>query len=236
MNAFALALLLAASPAPAATPAAAAVSTSSPEAAALATKVQKTYNGLFDYNADFSQTITMKNAPAAGPKSTGHVWIKKGGKMRWEFVSPEKKTIVSDGKSLWMYDPEENQVIEQDHLEQSTSVTALNFLEGLGDVTKDFDVALGTLPADAAAKDGQLLVLTPKPDSDIQLSRLELEIDKKGLADEVFLVDGLGTVTRITFIGGKPNMALKDDRFTFDIPKGAEVIKPNLSMQPPKGE
>src|SRR5438445_12200946 len=97
-------LLLAATTPPASTsspkPAAVTPSSSSKDAAAWAAKVQKAYIAVKDYQADVTQQTSLKSAVTPGQTMTGKVWIAKPGKMRWEFESPEKKTIVSDGSTM----------------------------------------------------------------------------------------------------------------------------------------
>lgn len=199
------------------------------DAAVWATKVQKTYETVKDLSADFQQVTRFKGADKTGPMTTGTIEVKKPGKMRWEFGTPEKKSMVSDGKTLWMYDGEENQVVVNEFMQQTTSVTGLNFLEGLGDLKKSFDVTLAAAPADATAKDAVFLSLAPKDASDVQFTNILLAVDRKtGLANEVFLTDPMGSVTRLTFTNLVRNKALPDSRFVFEIPKGAEVIKPQL--------
>ena len=216
-----------AAPAAPPTPAAAAVATNDP--AVWATKVQKTYETVKDLSADFEQVTRFKGAEKTGPKSTGTIEVKKPGKMRWEFATPEKKSMVSDGKTLWMYDGEENQVVVNEFMQQTTSVTGLNFLEGLGDLKASFDVTMAAAPADATAKDAVFLSLAPKDAADVQFTNILLAVDRKtGLANEVFLTDPMGSVTRLTFTNLVRNKALPDSRFVFEIPKGAEVIKPQL--------
>jgi len=205
---------------------------SAPDASAWASKVQKAYEGLKDYSAGFEQQAILKTGP--GPKATGKVYLAKPGKMRWEFESPDKKTVVSDGKTMWVYDPEENQVLVQEHLELSTSLTALNFLSGLGQLGKDFDVSPSAPRADASDPKAVFLSLKPKPTADVQLAEIVLEVDPRtSLANEVYLVDGLGNQTRLTFKSPQVNRGLKASTFTFTIPKDAEVINPT-AVAPPK--
>lgn len=199
------------------------------DASTWAARVQKKYESVKTYEATFEQVTALAGADTTGPKAVGHVWIGKPGKMRWEFEKPEKKVFVSDGKTLWIHDIEENQVIMNEHMQQTTSVTALNFLEGLGSLGEDFTVSLAEAPARATGKGHVYLSLVPKDQADVQLERILLAVDRKDhLADEVFLYDALGNETRLTFEGGKVNQAPKEGTFTLEIPKGAEVIKPAL--------
>lgn len=223
-------ILLAAAPATKPAPAPAPVPAAAPkeDADRWATQVQKTYEGVKDLSADFEQ-VALLGAAGLGPKQTGTIEVKKPGKMRWEFETPEKKSLVSNGKTLWMYDGEENQVIVNEFMQETTSVTALNFLEGLGDLKKSFTVALATAPADATVKDAVFLTLTPKDTVDVQFTSILLAVDRKtGLAHEVFLTNPLGQQTRLTLAKLVKNKGLPDSRFVFEIPKGAEVIKPQL--------
>lgn len=224
-------LVVAAAPAakPAPAPAAASAPAKADDSDAWATRVQKAYEGVKDLSADFEQVTRFKGAAGYGPKSTGTIEVKKPGKMRWEFATPEKKSFVSDGKTLWMYDGEENQVIVNEFMQETTSVTALNFLEGLGDLKKSFTVTIAAAPADATVKDAVFLTLTPKDAADVQFTSILLAVDRKtGLANEIFLTDPMGSQTRLTLAKLTRNKGLADSRFVFEIPKNAEVIKPQL--------
>ena len=194
-----------------------------------ADRVQKAYNGIKDLSAGFEQTVTLKGAGATGVKSSDEVWIQKPGKMRWEFATPEKKVFVSDGKTLWMYEAEENQVIVNEHMQETTSLTGLNFLVGLGNVRKEFDIASAVPPASATVTGAAFLSLRPKDQADVQVSEIIIAIDRiSHLVHQVFLIDGLGNETKITFLSPRVNKGLPPERFTFQIPAGAEVIKPSL--------
>lgn len=226
-------LLLAAAPAAKPTsPATPVAATATPavkdDAEAWATKVQKAYESVKDLSADFEQVSTFSGG-TKGPKQTGTIEVKKPGKMRWEFATPEKKAMISDGKTMWIYDAAENQVMVNEMMQETTSVTGLNFLEGLGDLKKSFNYSIVAAPTDATSKDAVFLNLVPKDAEDVQFTSILLAVDKKtSLANEVFLTDPMGSVTRLTLAKLTKNKSLPDSRFTFEIPKGAEVIKPQL--------
>lgn len=231
---YAAATLTAAAPAgpsptvPSAAPAPVAKKTPAPvkdDANVWAGKVQKAYEGVKDFSATFEQDVTVKSTTAS--KSTGTIAVQKPGKMRWEFATPEKKVFVSDGKTMWMYEAAENQVIVNENMAATTSVTALNFLEGFGKLREEFAVALATPRENAGDKTLAFLSLRPKEDADVQFTEIVLGIDRKtSLAAEVWLVDSLGNETHLTFKDRKTNQNLPAKTFTFDIPKNAEVIRP----------
>ena len=207
----------------------AAKKTSTKDAKAWAAKVQKAYEKVKDLSASFEQVTRFKGAGTTGPVSTGTLAVKKPGKMHWEFASPEPKSFISDGKTMWMYEPEVNQVIVNEFMADTTSVTALNFLEGLGVLEKSFDVAMAERPEDATVKTAVFLELTPKDQADVQFQKIVLAVDgKTGIANEVFLTDMMGSETRLTFRDIEINSKLPDSKFEFQIPKDAEVVKPAL--------
>ena len=81
---------------------------------ALLDKVEKRYAGP-GFKADFDQQSTI-TAMEVTDSASGHLFIKRPGKMRWEYVLPESQIIISDGNDLWIYRPGDNQVMEILHL------------------------------------------------------------------------------------------------------------------------
>ena len=57
-----------------------------------------------DLRADFTQTAFNKSLNQ-NINAQGTVYLKKGGKLRWEYTQPTAQEIVSDGKKLWVYTP-----------------------------------------------------------------------------------------------------------------------------------
>src|SRR5262249_31429251 len=75
-------------------------------------RIQKFYESTRDLHAHFDQE---QSSPVAGTKkASGEVWLKKPGKMRWEYSRPEKKLMLADGKMLWVYEPEDEQAFKHD--------------------------------------------------------------------------------------------------------------------------
>jgi len=96
--------------------------------------MQRFYDRTQEFKADFRQTLTN---PVYGRKQVfdGIVRFKKPGKMRWDYQTPEKKLFVSDGKVLWVYEPEDAQAYKQS-LTDSALPTAVAFLFGQGKLTR----------------------------------------------------------------------------------------------------
>src|SRR5262245_57990795 len=99
-------------------------------------KVQAFYVGTKKLKADFKQTYTQ---PTFGRSSTstGKVYVSKPGKMRWDYKTPTTKHFISDGTTLWVYEPEAKQAFKQS-LGNTLLPVAVTFLYGQGDLKKDF--------------------------------------------------------------------------------------------------
>src|SRR4051812_25750214 len=120
-----------------------------PPAAETARTLQQKYNRVKDFTADFTHTY---EGGVLKKKSTerGVVQIKKPGRMRWEYTAPEKKLFVSDGRTIYSYIPADKQAIVSKMPADDEAPTAVLFLAGKGDLTRDFDVAYADAP-DAGA-------------------------------------------------------------------------------------
>ncbi len=186
---------------------------------AIVRKLQERYDATTDFTADFTQTVAV---PTLGKtlKSTGQVFFKRPGRMRWEFVEPDQQTIVADGQTLWVYQPEHHQVLKAPFRAAFQSATPLSFLFGVGELESDFNPSL--LPQGEPGI--HHLKLVPKQDKEIGV--LVLDVDAKSydiVAAEV--TDPLGNVTRLTFANLKHGVGLADSRFTFETPRGTDVVE-----------
>ena len=151
--------------------------------------------------------------------------------MRWDYTVPNQK-LLSDGHTLWYYQPEEKQVLVSDVSRVLKEKTPLAFLAGEGNLSRDFDI-LNLNESVSQKEDNYVVELVPK-ESLATLSKLMLTVDKKTytvLQADVF--DGLGNVTRTRFIDIKTNVGLSNSFFHFSIPPGTEVIKMQESTTPP---
>src|SRR5204863_8165829 len=77
---------------------------------AVARDLQNKYDRVIDFSTDFVHSY-RGGVLRQQATEQGHLLVKKPGKMRWEYTSPEKKTFVSDGHKLYSYIPQDKQVI-----------------------------------------------------------------------------------------------------------------------------
>src|SRR5574341_1303131 len=92
--------------------------------------IEGAYGRMTDLRADFTQTAFNKSLNQTIP-AKGTVYLKRGGKLRWEFTEPTPQEIVSDGKKLWVYTPTLNQANVAEAPE-ALAGPAGSFLAGLG--------------------------------------------------------------------------------------------------------
>jgi outer membrane lipoprotein carrier protein len=196
-------------------------------------EIQNRYEKTSDLEAIFVQEYIGK-VMKRSQRGEGKVYFKKKGMMRWDYRIPNQK-LISNGQTLWYYQPEENQVFVSDISRVLKEKTPLAFLAGEGDLSRDFAL-LNFNEAVAQKEDNFVLELIPK-EPNAALAKLTLTVDKKTyyvVQADVF--DGLGNVTRTRFTEIKTNVALTNSFFQFNIPAGAEVLKMQESSAPSSGK
>jgi outer membrane lipoprotein carrier protein len=187
-----------------------------PSAQDVATSLQRKYDTIRDFSADFVHTHeggVLKRTR----QERGTLLVKKPGKMRWNYKSPDEKVFVSDGVRLTQYFPEENRAIVSAVPEDDQA--AVLFLAGRGNLTRDFNISFGQ----GGAAGAWALRLEPK-----QLQR-EYDWLEITAARDTFLLQSLtiaekqGSRSTFVFTNFKENPGLADKTFAFSIPRGAEV-------------
>jgi outer membrane lipoprotein carrier protein len=209
----------AAKPKAATTPASSAAP-ASPKTDEAVKKLQARYDATKDFTADFTQEVDV---PTLGQKlqSSGQVFFKRPGKMRWEFAEPDPQTIVADGTTLWVYQPQHHQVLKAPFRAAFQSATPLSFLFGVGKLREDFNASL--LPDTDASRLRMKLV----PKQDREIGTIVLDVDPKSydiVGAEI--TDPLGNVTRLVFTTMKRDVGLDDAKFEFVVPPGTDVVEP----------
>ena len=134
----------------------AAVETSSIEAVVM--KMQSFYNATQDLKGDFKQVYTDA-LYGRQRTSYGYLYVRKPGMMRWNYVKPEKKSFIADGKILWIWEPEDKQAF-RNALSTDTLSSGLTFLLGTGDLLKEFSVEASK--EQLGAPEDILLKMTPQ--------------------------------------------------------------------------
>ena len=192
---------------------------SAPSPSELAAALQQKYNGISTFSADF--THQHEGGPLRRKLvERGSLQVKKPGRMRWDYKSPEKKLFVSDGASIYFHDIANNQVTVTQMPQGDEVSSAALFLLGKGNLVGDFTASMGT----GGAADTYVLRLMPKREQ-ADYDWLELTVDRKTLQLRALTAaEKQGGRSTFAFSNFKENVDLADKTFVFRIPPGAEVI------------
>ena len=181
--------------------------------------LQQRYESTRTLVAKFRQEV---ESPAMAGKltSNGTVSFEKPNRMRWDYAAPDRQTIVSDGETLWIYQPEEKQVLKAPLREAFQATTPVTFLGGLGHVDRDFTPTL-----ESSADDRWVLKLVPREERGVGTLVL---VVRKGDAsiEEARISDPLGTTTHLALSEERRNVSLGADLFHFTPPPGVDVVRP----------
>jgi outer membrane lipoprotein carrier protein len=186
---------------------------------ALARALQKRYQGIRDFSADFVQ-VYRGGVLKTQTREEGTVSVKKPGRMRWTYVKPEKKEFVSDGTKVYSYIPLDQRVTVTSVPPANEATTPALFLAGNGDIVRDFTAASAepAVPGTVAVK------LTPRK-SDPEFEYLIVSMDPKTLQIRALTtLDRQGGQSTLTFTNLKENTGISDKEFAFRVPRGVDVI------------
>lgn len=180
--------------------------------------IQNQYEKVLTFEADFSQKSYVK-AMNQTQSVKGQVQIKKPGKMRWVYGAPDTQILISNGKTLWLYVPEEEQATKVPVESIYSSNTPALFLAGKGKLTQAFNV-------ESVSQESQNIVVTLVPKNEDQsLARLVLLADKKNyqiIGSTVY--DKLGNKTEIRFNRIRVNQEIPEEQFQLKTPPGVEIL------------
>ena len=169
-------------------------------------------------SAQFTQTVSNPKGPAQAP-ATGQFAFERPDRFRWDYNKPYGQVIVSDGKQLWTYDHDLDQVTITP-VTQAFKGTPAAIFAGT-DLTRLF-----TLQAQADVGGLQWVQATPKAkDSNFDWIRIGLRSTAQGPeVAELQLRDAFGQISTMRFTAIKHNPTFGPDSFRFTPPKGASVI------------
>ena len=188
-------------------------------AEAIVDSLQKNYDTTTDFTADFQQETEVKNINRT-LKASGKLSFKRPGKMLWNYDEPKGQFVIADGKFLYFYQPDQNQVIKSPLKNAFRGDIPLSFLLGLGNLKKDFTATL-------QSSDGNLYVLRLAPKGEAGgFSEILLAVNKESF-DIVWVSvhDAANNVTTLRFANMRKGVGVKDSLFQVQIPNGADVVE-----------
>ncbi|MBI5896730.1 MAG: outer membrane lipoprotein carrier protein LolA [Desulfobacterales bacterium] len=181
--------------------------------------IERRYDGK-GFTASFFQESILK-AMQITDTAEGRLTVKRPGKMRWEYTIPEVQSIITDGRSMWIHRPSDNQVMVGKAPEYFGGGKGAGFLSDIRQVRKSFTIQMQA----AENKDYYRLKLIPvKPTS--ELADIVISAAKGTFQiDQVVTHNSYGDETRIVLSDYQFNIDPNDAQFTFSIPKGVDVVK-----------
>lgn len=197
-------------------------------------KVQARYEQTKDLQAEFTQKTKIAGF-ATAISSSGRVYLKKPGRLRWEYLEPSIEEIYVNHDDVKMYVPEHKQVLVGKLTQMAASKAPLELLQGVAKLEEQFDVE--PTPGNTRGAGGlPLVTLLPKRrDSEAvrTLDRIVMEVQPKTyFIKRLALHEISGNIATFEFTGLKPNTGLKDEVFEFQVPPGVEVVKAPV-LSPP---
>ena len=197
-----------------------------PDVKNLAAAVDAHYNHLRSLKAEFTEVYRGSGMDRT---ESGTLWLKKPGKMRWEYRSPKEKLFVSNGKDAWFYVPDDRQARKEAAKKLEDVRSPLAFLLGKTKLEKELQ-GLSLAPDITPLSFGNTVLRgVPKALAD-SVSEIILEITPDGRIVRLVMQGVDGASTEYRFTDQKENVAIADGRFDFRAPAGTEVVEGELGQ------
>ena len=172
------------------------------------------------FSATFLQESTIK-AMELTDFASGKVYVRYPGKMRWEYEKPDRQIIITDGYELWIYRPEDNQVM--------TGAAPDFFRDGKGaSFLSDIKLIRQKFAIEFLEKEESLfheLKLIPR-EKNMDVASISLSVSMSTFTVmRVVTYNYYGDETRIELLNSKFGVDLDEELFSFKIPQGVDVLK-----------
>ncbi len=195
-------------------------SNSTPDVHAIAQAVDNRYNHLRTLQAEFAEAYRGAGIERA---ESGSLWLKKPGKMRWEYRSPREKLFLSDGKSAWFYLPGDRQVRRTSAKNLDDLRSPLGFLLGKTRLEKELD-GLSVAPDLPPLTPGNIVLRgVPRAMAD-RINEVVLEVTPDYRIARIQFEEADESVTEYRFSEQRENGEIADQRFRFTPPPGVEIV------------
>ncbi|MGC9990345.1 MAG: outer membrane lipoprotein chaperone LolA [Terriglobales bacterium] len=192
----------------------------------LARAVDAHYNHLRSLQSDFTE---IYHGDGPDRVESGTLWLKKPRKMRWEYRSPKEKLFISDGESVWFYQPAERQ-LRKTTLKQLDDVhSPMAFLLGKTKLENELRGLSKAVDQSPLAPGDTVLRGVPKgvvsPSGAGTVSEVLLEVTPSDQIVRIVLMDADGGSTEFRFARWKENGEMSDSSFKFTPPAGVETVE-----------
>lgn len=186
----------------------------------IAERVDRHYNALSSLRTEFTE---IYRGGGISRNESGVMYLKKPGRMRWDYDTPQKKVFLTDGKTAWFYVPGEKQARRTSVKNLDDFKSPLRYLLGHSKLEKEFhDLKLVTPSVDATPGDVVLSGMPRGMEDRVQEVRLEIALD--GSITRISVEELDGSYTEFRFQHPAENVKLSDASFKFVPPAGVEVM------------
>jgi outer membrane lipoprotein carrier protein len=196
-----------------------------PNAATVARAVDDRYNHLRTLRAEFTETY---RGAGIDRSETGMLWLKKPGKMRWEYRSPKEKLFVSDGQAAWFYVPGDRQVRKTQVRKLEDLRSPLAFLLGKTKLEKELQ-GLSFAPDQHLLDPGDVILRGVPKALENRVSQVLIEVMPSRQIRRLVVEEVDGSTTEYEFRNLDEDGAINDRQFRFEPPPGVETVTGDLS-------
>src|SRR5207244_7269121 len=193
---------------------------------ALARAVDEHYNRLRTLQAEFTEIYRGSGIERT---ESGTLWLKKTGKMRWEYRSPKEKLFVSDGKDAWFYLPGDHQVRKTPVRKLDDLRSPLRLLLGKTRLEKELQ-GLSLAPDVAPLTLGNVMLRGIPQGMADRASQVLLEITPESQIARIVIEEVDGSVTEYRFDQQRENVEASDQQFRFSPPPGVELVEDDFGQ------
>jgi len=197
-----------------------------PDAKTIAAAVDAHYNHLRSLQTEFTEAY---RGSGMDRRESGTLWLKKPGKMRWEYRSPKEKLFVSNGKDAWFYVPEDRQARKEAARKLEDLRSPLAFLLGKTKLEKELR-GLSLVSEIPPVQAGDVVLRGVPTALADQLSEIVLEVTPENRIVRLVLQEVDGASTEYRFTDQKEDVAIGDGKFDFKPPAGTEVVEGGLGQ------
>jgi outer membrane lipoprotein carrier protein len=177
-----------------------------------AQELQQLLSPINSLSADFTQQIKGHNNREL-QLLNGNLSLKKPNQLRWNVLAPMPQLVVSDGKLVWLYDPDLEQVVIQSFSDDFMANPISILLGNLDQLNKDFHVI---------RSDENTFSLEPSQPNSLFVA-IQLRFTDSVLS-HIEYQDNFGQNTQLTLSQVKLNPQLAKNTFVFDIPQAVDII------------
>ena len=186
----------------------------------IAEAVDRHYNDLQSLQTQFTESY---RGAGMQRQESGTLWLKKPGKMRWEYASPREKLFISDGKIAWFYVPGESRVQKAPVSKIDDLRSPLRFLLGKTKLDKELN-GLSIAPDVPPSSAGNVVLRGIPRQMQDRISQVLLEITPDHRIARMSIDEVDGSVTEFQFRDQHENVSVNEQRFRFSPPPGVEVV------------